>query len=186
MPRTSDKRERLIEAAKSLIHRQGFYRTTLADIAEESNVPLGNVYYYFKTKEDICNAVIEERRQGIRDLLDGCCCGSNDPRENLIKMVKVIMKDSDVVADYGCAVGSLCQELDKNPSDLSESANACLKDHIKWASRQFREMGYQNANDMGIELVARVQGTILLGNTLHDPGLIKKQLRSTCEWIKSL
>ncbi|MEJ2760183.1 MAG: helix-turn-helix domain containing protein [Gammaproteobacteria bacterium] len=42
MPRSSDKRERLIEAAKSLIHRRGFHRTTLADIAAESAVPLGD------------------------------------------------------------------------------------------------------------------------------------------------
>ena len=48
MPRISDKRERLISAADTLIHRQGFYRTTLAHIAEEAKVPLGNVYYYFQ------------------------------------------------------------------------------------------------------------------------------------------
>ena len=186
MPRTSDKRDRLVEAAKILIHQQGYHRTTLADIAEESNVPLGNVYYYFKTKEEICNAVIEERREYIKEKLDGCCFKENDPKENLIRLVKMIMKDSDTVAEHGCSVGSLCQELDKTPSELSESANKCMQDHINWASGQFKEMGYQNADDMGFEFVARIQGTMLLGHTLHEPKLIKKQLRSTCEWIKSL
>lgn len=186
MPRVSDKRERLVDAAKHLIHRQGFNQTTLADIARESDVPLGNVYYYFKTKEDICNAVIDERREGIRESLQECRCRENDPRKNLILAVKMIMKQSDTVAEYGCPVGSLCQELDKTPSSLSEAANQCMKDHINWASKQFSELGYQNANDMGVEFIARIQGTILLGHTLHDPALIRKQLRSTCDWIKSL
>ena len=56
MPRKTDKRVRLIEAAKVLIHQQGFHLTTLADIAQEADVPLGNVYYYFKTKEAIGEA----------------------------------------------------------------------------------------------------------------------------------
>ena len=186
MPRVSDKRERLVDAAKHLIHRQGFNQTTLADIARESDVPLGNVYYYFKTKEDICNAVIEERREGIRESLQECCCKENDPRKNLVMAVKMIMKQSDSVADYGCPVGSLCQELDKTPSPLSVAANQCMKDHIEWAAKQFRDMGFKNAHDMGVEFIARIQGTILLGHTLHDPALIRKQLRSTCDWIQSL
>ena len=61
MPRKTDKRVRLIEAAKVLIHQKGFNQTTLADIAQEADVPLGNVYYYFKTKEAIGEAVIERR-----------------------------------------------------------------------------------------------------------------------------
>lgn len=51
MPHASDKRVLLLEAAKTLIHKQGYNLTTPADIAKAANVPLGNVYYYFKTKE---------------------------------------------------------------------------------------------------------------------------------------
>jgi len=45
------KRTRLINTASKLAHEHGFNQTTLADIARDSGVPLGNVYYYFKTKE---------------------------------------------------------------------------------------------------------------------------------------
>ena len=54
MPRKTDKRLRLVEAAMVLIHQQSFNLTTLADIAHKADVPLGNVYYYFKNKEEIC------------------------------------------------------------------------------------------------------------------------------------
>ena len=52
------KRERLIAAAVELVYRQGVARTTLADIAQAADVPVGNVYYYFKTKDDIIAAVV--------------------------------------------------------------------------------------------------------------------------------
>ena len=64
-----DKRTRLLEAANKLVHQQGFNQTTLADIALESKVPLGNMYYYFKTKDDLGHALIEHRTECARDQL---------------------------------------------------------------------------------------------------------------------
>lgn len=58
MPKKSDKRKRLIDAAKQLIYQQGFNATTLADIGNEADVPLGNIYYYFKEKADIGAAIL--------------------------------------------------------------------------------------------------------------------------------
>ena len=52
-----DKRTRLIETATKLAYGRGFRETSLADIAEAARVPVGNVYYYFKTKEELAEAV---------------------------------------------------------------------------------------------------------------------------------
>jgi hypothetical protein len=43
-----DKRSRLLGAAVDLAYQNGFGATSLADIAHEAEVPLGNVYYYFR------------------------------------------------------------------------------------------------------------------------------------------
>ena len=65
----SNKRAQLVEAAGNLVHRRGFNRTTLADIAAESGIRLGNVYYYFKTKAAIGEAIVEQRASDYRALL---------------------------------------------------------------------------------------------------------------------
>ena len=41
------KRDRLVTGARETIYRHGVEATTIADIAEASDVPVGNVYYYF-------------------------------------------------------------------------------------------------------------------------------------------
>ncbi|NJL28443.1 MAG: TetR/AcrR family transcriptional regulator, partial [Thermoanaerobaculia bacterium] len=64
------KRERLIAAARDVIYRQGYGPTTLAHVAEASGVPLGNVYYYFKTKDALVEAVIETRLEQVRSQLE--------------------------------------------------------------------------------------------------------------------
>src|SRR5690348_16188036 len=54
----TDKRERLVAAATQLLLEQGIERTTLAEIAAAANVPLANVYYYFRTKGDLVADVV--------------------------------------------------------------------------------------------------------------------------------
>jgi len=69
MPRTkTDKRSRRIQTAVKLAYRHGFRTTSLADIAEAANVPVGNVYYYFKTKDEIGEAIVEQRLLELRTL----------------------------------------------------------------------------------------------------------------------
>src|SRR4051812_47954199 len=112
MPRSSDKREKLLEAAKTLIHHQGFNETSLADIARASKVPLGNVYYYFKTKDDIASAVIDEHigeLQAMHESLESL----RDPKARLRKMIEMLAEHHKEYAAHGCPVGSLCQELNK-------------------------------------------------------------------------
>src|SRR5258705_1889960 len=53
-----DKRSRLVSAAVGLAYQNGFEATSLADIAREAKGPLGNVYYYFKTKDEIGEAIV--------------------------------------------------------------------------------------------------------------------------------
>lgn len=185
MPRISDKRERLLSAADALIHRQGFHRTTLAHIAEEAKVPLGNVYYYFKTKEDICKAVIAERKQELSSMLKNCC-RRREPKEALMNLIKAMISHSRDLAESGCPLGGLCQELDEECLELMDSADSCMKYLVEWSTEQFRLMGMEQAEDLGFELVSRIQGVILLGNVLSDSRRLKQQLRAVADWIDGL
>ena len=185
MPRKSDKQERLISAADALIRKQGFHRTTLAAIAEESDVPLGNVYYYFKTKEDICKAVIRERKRELSDMLDDCCM-RNKPKRALINMVKAMSSRSEELAEAGCPLGSLCQELDEEFAELMNSADSCMKFLMGWSTEQFRLMGMKKAEDLGFEFVARIQGVVLMGNVLNDAKKLRAQLNMVVDWVKTI
>jgi AcrR family transcriptional regulator len=63
------KRERLVTSAADLMHRQGVPVTTLAQVAQAADVPPGNVYYYFKTKDEVIAAVIEAHAQQVKTAL---------------------------------------------------------------------------------------------------------------------
>lgn len=52
-------REKILEAAVDLFHQKGFYNTSLNDIAEAADFTRGAVYWHFKNKIEIFNALFE-------------------------------------------------------------------------------------------------------------------------------
>jgi AcrR family transcriptional regulator len=54
------RRSQIIDAALRLISREGIHGVTMDDIAKESGLSKGGVTYYFKSKDDICEAVFKE------------------------------------------------------------------------------------------------------------------------------
>jgi len=185
MPRTSDKRERLIDAAKSLFHRQGFTNTTLAHIAKYSEVPLGNVYYYFKTKEDIGAAVIETRHAEISQLHIGWD-SMEDPRSRLLSYLDSYEEAAEGVAKNGCPVGSLCQELNKDNTSLSEKADGILESQLNWLTGQFDELGSKDASKLAAYVVTSIQGGSLLANSLHDESLLTDQVHRLKSLVENI
>lgn len=184
MPRRTDKRERLIEAAKLLIHKQGFNLTTLADIAQEADVPLGNVYYYFKTKEAIGEAVIGKRAAEYADMLvrlDEIA----EPSSRLRAFVDVSVEELELIARYGCPIGGLCQELGKQGGSLADQAAKLLHDILQWTETQFRSLGFgDKAEEYALNLVSSIQGMHLLTHTFKDPKLAKRQTETLLAWLE--
>jgi TetR/AcrR family transcriptional regulator, transcriptional repressor for nem operon len=180
-----DKRERLIAGARRLMHEQGVEKTTLAEIAQASDVPVGNVYYYFKTKDELVAAAIEAHATDIESVL-ASLDRHRTPKARLKAFIRMLMDQRDLAARYGCPQGSLCSELDKRDDDLAGAAAELMRVPIAWAEKQFRAMGRRDAADLALALIASYQGISLLTNTLRDPELMAREGRRLERWIDSL
>lgn len=185
MPKISDKRERLVNAAMTLFHHRGFGQTSLADIAEQSGVPLGNVYYYFKTKHELANAVVHERMQGQLGLFLACE-KQDDPKGSLLCFLDFLVEYRADIAEYGCPVGGLCQELNKEESSLAGKSDELLYQALNWISLQFKLMKRKDANKLAQHLLANTHGASLLANTFNKPEIVKQEAENMKVWIESL
>lgn len=181
-----DKRTRLLDAANKLVQQQGFNQTTLADIAQESSVPLGNVYYYYKTKDDIGLALIEHRTECIRgqfsewDKLP-------EPRKRILAAIKAVADNRENLAQSGCPIGSLCQELQKNDGPLADKAAGMFTVLLGWLEAQFRLLGMgKESSDHALHLVSALQGASLLTNAFNDPTLMLRETARLTKWVKAL
>lgn len=185
MPRTSDKRTRLIRSADQLILRQGYKQTTLADIARDSGVPLGNVYYYFKSKEDIARTIIETRISAMAKVLAECE-RAGDPRARLLAFLEFPLQRRQEISQHGCPLGTLSYEISRSDSTLTPASKALIHVTLDWCTRQFEALGKPDAEALGLQLVTSLQGMSLVANALDDPAVIDRVISRTREWIQSL
>jgi TetR/AcrR family transcriptional regulator, transcriptional repressor for nem operon len=182
-----DKRARLVEAAARVIYERGYQRTTLADIAEASGVPLGNVYYYFKTKEALGHALIEHRLASHRALREGFDAHS-DPRARLEAFVASMASASPMLAASGCPIGSLCSELHKYGGALARSSSRPLTEYLDWLEAQFRALGcdHDAARNHAVHLMSTLQGSSLLAQSFGDPAYVARETQRAIEWIRTI
>jgi TetR/AcrR family transcriptional regulator, transcriptional repressor for nem operon len=184
---TTLKRDRLVEAAKTKFYQQGVTRTTLVDIAEQAEVPLGNVYYHFRTKDALVEAVIQAHVQELRSMFARWEHFS-EPRQQLLALMGTARDEGHVLARYGCPHGSLSQELDKEDSQLAHVAAQIFQVYLDWAERQFLLLGKaeQEARDLAIDLISSLQGTYVLTASFRSPEILERKLQRLETWIRSL
>ena len=55
-----ERRRELIDTAERLFMEKGYEHTAISDIVKELNIAQGTLYYYFRSKEDILEAVVDK------------------------------------------------------------------------------------------------------------------------------
>jgi TetR/AcrR family transcriptional regulator, transcriptional repressor for nem operon len=179
------KRERLVAGARLVLHRQGVEKTTIADITQAAEVPVGNVYYYFKTKDELVAAAIASHARDVHALL-GSLERHHTPQARLKALIRALTGQRELAAECGCPLGSLCSELGKRADGLDRKCSELLRLPVDWAERQFRLLGRRDARDLAAALIASYQGIALLTNTFRDPELMTREARRLERWIDSL
>jgi TetR/AcrR family transcriptional repressor of nem operon len=183
--RGNDKRDRLIAAARKVVHENGVEHTTLALVAAAADVPVGNVYYYFKTKDELLSAVVSAYDSDFV-MLRAILARHRTPKARLKALVRTWTAARERLAMYGCPIGSLCSELDKRDNDITREASAVLGRLITLAQEQFEQLGRRDARELAVALVASYEGIALIANTLRDPELITTEARRLERWIDAI
>lgn len=185
MNKRTDKRARLVEAADKLFFEQGVNITTLANIAALADVPLGNVYYYFKSKESIILAVIEKRRQTIQSHF--AAWGTLPNKGRLKSFIQHQATQSAITVSFGDWLGGMCQELCKQGGEIAEAASCLLKDVFNWCEVQFKEMGKgEKAHSLALSLLSGLQGVSLLTLTFKDANVTEQQSHYLTQWLETI
>ncbi|MCP3871339.1 MAG: TetR/AcrR family transcriptional regulator [Gammaproteobacteria bacterium] len=188
MPSKSERtRQRIIDAANQLFYRKGYNRTSFTDVVEEADVPRGNIYYYFKSKEEILKAVIAHRQETIANMLAEWDKTIKAPLDRLERFVRIMYDSTPALLRSGCPMGSLTVELAKDQPELKEDAKALFDLFQRWLSRQFDELGYPDeSRSLSMRLLARGQGLIVIAQVYQDPGFLEQGTQELNRWLEEL
>lgn len=81
---SADIRQHLIDIAKALMAEKGYTAVGLAELVAAAGVPKGSFYYYFKSKEEFGQALLDDYFTTYLQTVDALLAGPGNARERLL------------------------------------------------------------------------------------------------------
>ena len=182
MARTT--RETIVEEADALFYHRGFENTSFADIAEAVKISRGNFYHHFKSKDQILDAVIEERLAETRALLESWEADSEDPADRIRSFIRILIVNGSDIRRFGCPVGTLNAELAKLDHASMPQARALFDLFRYWLREQFERLGRErDADPLAMHVLMRSQGVASLANAYGDTAFVEREVNEMCAWL---
>lgn len=127
----------LVDAAEKLFIEQGYDETAVSDIVRAAKVAQGTFYYYFGSKDDIRDAVIDKNIEEVRELTQKVL---DTPGLNALERMTA----------YSAAFGGWVKTHEKISAYIHEKKNEVL--HFRMSSRvmEFMIPAYQRIIEQGV------------------------------------
>lgn len=164
------KREHIVDVALRLYRADGVAGTTLKDVAEAAGVPLGNMYYYFRTRDDLVRAALDACEGELLALLERLA--PLPSRAWFGAYFDWLLADPDAAARFGCPFGTLAGELRALGDPAAARAAGTVQLYLNALRERTEVLGLpQSAAD---DLFLGVQGAYTVARALNDPELFRQ------------
>lgn len=130
-------RLRLIDAAELLFHAQGVSRTSLQQIAEQAGATRGAIYWHFKDKADLFNAMMERVTLPMETALRFSSASEHDPlaliETGMVHALRLVTDDPQVRRVFEVAMHKVeyTGEMASVHQRHLEGRSACVADFEK-------------------------------------------------------
>ncbi len=184
MPTETPPRQRLIDAAASLFHQQGYHAVGVNDLCREADVRKGSFYHFFDSKEALAQAAIEHNRTGtIRDVLEPCFADDVPPADRIRRYFDVLAEFNesrleDIGVFLGCPFGNMSAELGGDEGLITGAVTQALttiRDYFERCLESARADGVDIDAALGADaLLAYMEGVVLIARSRRDPDEIRR------------
>ena len=117
----SKTRQKLVEVARDLFARKGMEETTMNDIAVASGRGRRTLYTYFRNKEELYRAVIENELDGLSEVMDEVASANIAPERKLFMLAYTHL---NAIKETVARNGSLRAEFFRNIWTVEKSRRA--------------------------------------------------------------
>ena len=161
--RVTASREQLLDIALNLFSRQGIANTSLNAIAKEAGATPAMLHYYFNSREQLLDAMVEERFLPLRSKIGTIFADNRDsPVIALTQMVKVL---AELAEEYRWFAPLWMQEVIGEMPVLRTHLQARFGDE-KYQATLATIKGWQQEGKLNNELAPELLFTTLLSLVL--------------------
>ncbi|MFI8230325.1 TetR/AcrR family transcriptional regulator [Streptomyces sp. NPDC085900] len=181
MGRTSDAKQKILGAARSLIEGRGYSALGVAEICKAAGVPKGSFYYFFESKEALALAVVDEHWAAQKRDWTRALGGDAEPLRRLRRLFEETEAGQRAVQEgcgtvSGCLFGNLTLELSNQTEAVRERLQEIFEaqiDMVEAVIAEARERGETTATDTRAAaraVVAQLEGQVMFAKLYNDTG----------------
>lgn len=165
----SETQRKILKHTSVLIYEKGYQGFSLDDVAHALNVSKVSVSYYYETKEDLVQAVIEHQLNEFlpkaheleeNDLLS--------TPEKLLKITEYLIDESSHSGFYICLSGMLMAGCPSLPDAIRIKVQWFFNELRICLDRILNTSSLENREDFINHLLLQYEGAALLGCLFHD------------------
>jgi len=84
---------RILETARTILTDEGLEAFALRDVAKRSGVQLGNLQYYFRSRDDLVEAIIEAESRANTEFMDALADNADDLVDYVQRLVLLMVQE---------------------------------------------------------------------------------------------
>lgn len=197
--RGSETRERLLDLAEASVLAKGFAATSIEELIAGCGITKSGFFYHFKDKGDLARALLlrylERDEALLADLFKRADELNEDPLHGFLVMLKLFAEMmSDLPATHpGCLAASYCyqdQLFNQEIRDLNASGvlawRARFRERLARIAAAYPPRVPADLDDLADMAATLIEGGIILGKVLRDPGLLPKQVMLYRDFVRAV
>ena len=173
MPVQKITREEILQKAQGVFRKQGYYHTSMNELADACSLQKGSFYHYFPSKESLMKEILESVQSYLKnDVFSIAYEDSLTPSERLNKM---LMKLGQFLLSQegGCFVGNMTLETALHVPEYAEILRGIFDDWIQAMQHLFvTKYPTDTAFRMAQQTVMEFEGAVMLTQIYKNQQLL--------------
>lgn len=91
--KNENKRSLILQSSKMLFAQKGFFNTSISDIVQDTGLPVGSIYTYFKSKDEIVRVIVEEGWSDLQTRLEQALSSNISPELKLKVLIEQFLPE---------------------------------------------------------------------------------------------
>lgn len=175
MPKQKTDPEKIIKVALDIFLEQGYHKTSMADIANETGLLKGSLYHHFKSKQDLMKAIIKSVHDWYKREIFSI---QNDESLTSDEKVKALIHQSEEIffnRSGGNFMTNIALETLNVVPEFTTMIRQFFKDWLNCIENVYTEsMPKKTATKLARQTLSDIEGAVMMMEIFDDHDYLKR------------
>lgn len=191
----SQTREKILNAAQSLMLTKGYTATTVDEICKEAGLTKGSFFHYFESKEDLGKTTLNRFASTMfRMMKEAEFNGNEDPLARIFGFLDFTLgMVRDPVIPKSCLIGNFSQELSETHPEIR---SLCASYFAQWTDAMKKDLDEAkirhaprvsfDTQSLANHFIATIEGSLILAKANQSTKIIEGNILHLRQYLKGL